>query len=99
MIRHIVAFNIAAEDQETRTAHSAEAARLLNGLVGVVPSLRAMTAGANVLSLGQNWDLALVADFDDEDGLQAYATHPEHEKVADYIGSIRSDRVAVDFSL
>ena len=99
MIRHVVAFKIAADDQETRTAQAAEAARRLEALQGVVPSLRAMTAGANVVSLGQNWDLVLVADFDDEAGLQAYVTHPVHEEVAAYIGSIRSDRVAVDFEL
>lgn len=99
MIRHVVAFKIAAADQETRTAQAAEAARGLCGLLGVVPSLRAMSAGANVVALGENWDLVLVADFDDQAGLQAYVVHPEHEKVAAYIGSIRSDRVAVDFEL
>ena len=55
-----------------------------------------MTAGGNVLALGQNWDLALVADFDDEDGLNAYLVHPAHEAAAAYIGSVRGDRVAVD---
>lgn len=96
MIRHIVAFQMAAADVAQRAADAAECARRLNALVGVVPSLRAMTAGANMLALGTNWDVALVADFDDEAGLEAYLVHPDHEAAAAYIGTVRGDRVAVD---
>lgn len=96
MIRHIVAFRLAADDAATRTEQAAEAARRLNALYGVVPTLRTMSAGANTLYPGENWDLVLVADFDDEAGLDAYQVHPAHQEVVAYIGSIRSDRVAVD---
>lgn len=99
MIRHIVAFALAADDADTRAAQAAEAARRLEALVGVVPTLRAMSAGANALELPGNWDLALVADFDDAAGLDAYQVHPAHEEVAAFIGGIRSDRVAVDFEI
>ncbi|BDV31685.1 Dabb family protein [Microbacterium terricola] len=99
MIRHIVAFTLAAEDPAVRAEQAAEAARQLNALLGVVPTLRTMTAGANTLALGTNWDLALVADFDDEAGLDAYQVHPQHQEVVAYIGSIRKERIAVDFEL
>ncbi len=98
-LRHVVAFRMAAEDAETRAAHAAEAAARLNALVGAVPSLLAMSAGANTLFPEQNWDLVLVADFADAAGLSAYAVHPVHEEVAAFIGSVRSDRVAVDFEV
>jgi len=99
MIRHIVAFKLAADDAGTRAAQAAEAGRRLEALVGVVPTLRAMSAGANALDLPGNWDLALVADFDDAAGLDAYQVHPAHEEVAAFIGGIRSDRVAVDIEV
>lgn len=98
-LRHVVAFRMAAEDAATRANHAADAAARLNALLGVVPSLRAMSAGSNTLFPGDNWDLVLVADFDDAEGLAAYAVHPVHEKVAAFIGSIRADRVAVDFEV
>ena len=98
-LRHVVAFRMAAADPADRAAHAAEAARRLNGLVGVVPTLRAMSAGANVLFPDQNWDLVLVADFEDVAGLDAYQVHPAHEEVAAYIGTIRADRVAVDIEI
>lgn len=99
MIRHIVAFRLADPDPAVRTAQAAEAGRRLEALVGVVPSLRAMSAGANALDLPGNWDLALVADFDDAAGLDAYQVHPAHEEVARFIGGIRADRVAVDLTI
>ncbi|SBS71583.1 Dabb family protein [uncultured Microbacterium sp.] len=99
MIRHIVAFRLAAEDAGTRAEQAAEAARRLNALHGVVPSLRAMSAGGNVLYPDTNWDLVLVADFDDEAGLDAYQVHPAHTEVTAYIGGIRAERVAVDIEL
>ncbi|GAA3911496.1 Dabb family protein [Microbacterium invictum] len=96
MIRHIVSFRLAARDAGVRAEQAAEAARRLNALNGVVPTLRAMSAGGNMLSPDVNWDLVLVADFDDEAGLNAYQVHPAHQEVAAYIGTIRADRVAVD---
>ena len=98
-LRHVVAFRMASDDAAVRAAHAADAAARLNALVGVVPSLRAMSAGANTLFPGENWDLVLVADFDDAAGLAAYATHPVHEEVAAFIGSVRAERVAVDFEV
>lgn len=99
MIRHVVAFRLADPDPQVRTAQAADAAGRLNALLGVVPSLRAMQAGANALDLPGNWDLVLVADVDDQAGLEAYITHPVHEEVAAFIGSIRAERVAVDFEV
>jgi len=99
MIRHVVAFKLAAAEASVRAEQAAEAARRLMSLVGAVPSLRAMSAGANALDLPGNWDFVLVADFDDAAGLDAYQVHPAHEEVAAFIGGIRSDRVAVDFEV
>ena len=97
-LRHVVAFRLAGTAQE-RAERAAESARLLNNLVGVVPSLRAMSAGANTYFPEQNFDLVLVADFDDEAGLAAYAVDPAHEVAAAYIGKYKTDRVAVDFDV
>ncbi len=99
MIRHIVTFRLSADDAQTRAAQAAEAARRLMALQGVVPTLRAMDAGANTLYPDTNWDLCLIADFDDEAGLDAYQVHPAHQEVAAFIGTIRADRVAVDLEV
>ena len=44
-----------------------------------MPSLRAIALYRNSLFEGENWDLTLVAQFDDAEGLAAYADHPDHQ--------------------
>jgi len=98
-IRHVVAWKLAAEDAGTRAEQAAEVARLLQGLVGVVPSIRALSAGPNVAYPDGNADVALVMEVDDLAGLEAYQTHPAHQEVAGYIRSVTASRLAVDFEL
>ncbi|GAA3765606.1 Dabb family protein [Microbacterium kribbense] len=96
-IRHVVAFTLAATDAATRAEHAAEITRRVKALVGVVPAIRALSAGPGITP--GDWDVALVVDVADRDGLEAYAVHPVHQEVLGYIRSVISDRVAVDFEL
>ncbi|MGB4136919.1 MAG: Dabb family protein [Microbacterium sp.] len=98
-IRHVVMWKTNGQDAAERAAQAAEVARLLNGLDGVVPELRAIRAGANMLHPEGNWDVALVADVDDPEALAAYQVHPAHVEAAEYIKSVAASRVAVDFEV
>lgn len=98
-IRHVVAWKLAAEDDATRAEHAAEVARRLSGLVGIVPSIRALSAGPNAAYADINADVAIVVDFDDVAGLDAYQTHPAHQEVAAYVRSVVQSRMAVDFEV
>lgn len=98
-IRHVVAWKLAAEDAETRAEQAAEVARRLQSLVGVVPSIRSLSAGANVAYLDVNADVAVVIDFDDLQGLEEYQAHPAHKEVGGYIRSVAGGRLAVDFDV
>ena len=48
-------------------------------------------------SRAENCALVIV-DTDNTDTLSAYANHPEHLKVVDYIKKVVEQRVAVDFT-
>lgn len=98
-IRHIVTWGMAAEDPATRAAHAAEVVERLRGLDGVVESIRSLSVGVNALEIPGNSDVALVADFDDEAGLQAYQTHPAHQAVVGFIRSVTGARSAVDVEI
>lgn len=91
MVKHIVCHKY------TDRAEAEKIAAMLMGLVGKVPSLRAMHAGADFLESARSYHLALVADFDDREGLAAYQSHPEHQKVRAYIHTVLADSVSVDF--
>lgn len=99
MLRHVVSWKLAADDRETKTAQTAEIRRRLDCLVPIIPEIRQLTLGADTAETAGNWDLVLVADYDDAQGLAAYQTHPEHQKVAAFIRSVISDRTCVDYQL
>ncbi|MGN8026779.1 Dabb family protein [Microbacterium sp. 22242] len=98
-LRHVVSWKMAAEDPAVRAEHAAGVASRLAALVGVVPEIRALSTGVNTAYPDANWDVALVADFDDVDGLEAYQVHPAHQDVVAYVRSVVGARTAVDFEV
>jgi sensor domain CHASE-containing protein len=96
-IRHIVLWKLAAEDADTRALHAEQIAEKLLALPAQIAEIRRMEVGPNVAYPQTNWDVALVADFDDVEGLDAYQVHPAHQEVVAFVRSVVSDRAAVDF--
>ena len=98
MIRHIVAWRLASQDPAERAAQAQKMSDDLGALRGVVPSLLEITVGPDVLG-GGNWDVALIADFADQAGLDGYQTHPSHQAVVGFVRSVVADRVCVDLEV
>lgn len=97
MLRHIITWKLAAEDTATKLESAATITAELEGLVPLIPQIRSLTVQSNVVSLDTNWDLVLVADYDDEAGLRTYIDHPEHQRVGGIIRGLVAQRAAVDF--
>jgi len=97
-LRHIVAWKLATDDGAARAEQTARMARDLLALRGVVPEILDISIGSDVLG-GDNWDIALVADFADAEALHAYQVHPAHQEVVGYVRSVVSERVSVDFEV
>jgi hypothetical protein len=97
-VRHVVTWRLAAEDPTTRAAHAAAVVEGLRSLLGVVTEIRILDAGVDVTGNG-NWDVALIADFDDSDALARYQVHPAHVEVARFIRSVIANQTAVDFTV
>ncbi|MBL5974950.1 MAG: Dabb family protein [Candidatus Leucobacter sulfamidivorax] len=95
-LHHIVTWKLSGETLADRDAQAEKMTELLHGLVGKVPSLRAIALYRNSLFEGENWDLTLVAQFDDAEGLAAYADHPDHQAVLAATKGFTTQRVAVD---
>lgn len=96
-IRHIVMWKLVSEIDSGREGAFQELKTRLEGLVPLIPELRSLTVSRNVLFPGKNHDVVLEAVVDDAAGLDAYLTHPEHVAVVDFVKSVTSDRVAIDF--
>jgi hypothetical protein len=95
MIRHAV---LLVWKQEATARQKAEVASQIATLPALVPMIRAFASGADVGAIGNNYDFAVTADFDDVAGYLAYRDHPLHQEIIDkYIAPIRAQGVAVQF--
>lgn len=100
MIVHLVFWKLKAEVNGQSAAQNAqEMVRLLNTLPGLVPTLRSLSAGPDFNRSPAAWDVALYTTFDSKEDLQAYQDHPEHKKVAAFIGSVVETRAVVDYEI
>ena len=95
MVVHIVMIKF--KGSEEAMMHIRRAKELIDALVDKVPSLRSMETGINFAREDRAMDLVLTARFDDRHGLEAYATHPEHLKVIDFIKSVAEYSKVVDY--
>lgn len=94
-ILHIVSWKLAATDPADKAEHAAGMAARLGSLVGVIEEIRSLRVGPDVVG-GANWDVALVAEFDDEAALGRYQVHPAHVEAGGYVRSVVAERMAVD---
>jgi Stress responsive A/B Barrel Domain len=95
MIRHVAMFRWTAEATEEQKQRVVAELRRLPTLL---PTLRAYHFGPDLGLAEGNFEFAVVADFDDLEGYQAYRDHPEHRKIlAEFIRPIAGQRAAVQY--
>ncbi len=94
MIVHIVMF---AFKEENKQANLQQAKTMLDDLVGKVPSLLSMEVGLDFMQSERSFDLVLTSTFDDKEGLSAYATHPAHLEVVEFIKEVTEMAKVVDY--
>ena len=91
MVTHIVCHKYTDREEADKIAP------MLKALVGKVPGLISMEAGADFIGSARSYDLALVAKFETREDLAVYADHPEHVKVKEYIHTVLQNGISVDF--
>jgi hypothetical protein len=95
MFRHVVMFRYA----EGTTAE--QRAAVLAGLAELpdkVPEIRSYHFGEDAGLVAGNFDLAVVAEFDDAAGYLAYAVNADHQSfIAERIRPVIAQRSAVQF--
>ncbi|WP_066717824.1 Dabb family protein [Clostridium sp. Marseille-P299] len=101
MIRHIVMFQFKeSADGRTKKENLEIAKEMLESLDGVVPTLKSLYVALNhEYASKENYDLVLVCEYEDIEGLNAYQIHPEHKKVSEFIGKVRETRACIDFTI
>ena len=69
----------------------------LEALKSVIPQIRHIEVGLNSIPSDGSYDVALYSEFESEKDLDIYQKHPEHLKVAEFVGKVRERRVVVDY--
>jgi hypothetical protein len=83
--------------EENRQANLIQAKQMLEALMGAVPTLRSMDVGLNFAKEDRAMDLSIITTFEDKAGLEAYAVHPEHMKVVEFIKQVVEYSKVVDY--
>jgi len=94
MIVHIVMFKF---KEESKKANIIQAKQMLENLMGAVPSLRSIDVGVNFSEEERAMDLSIITSFESKEELDAYAVHPEHLKVVDFIKQVVEYSKVVDY--
>ena len=94
MVVHIVTFQF---KEENKKANMIQAKQMLENLMGAVPTLRSIDVGVNFSTEERAMDMSIITVFESKEGLNAYAVHPEHLKVVEFIKSVVEYSKVVDY--
>jgi quinol monooxygenase YgiN len=97
MIRHIVMWNVRGDTPAEKARGIAQLQRSFEGLRGRIPGLLHLEIGVDVSRVDYACDVVLYSEFESQDALDAYGTHPEHLRVKDEVAELRIARHQVDY--
>jgi len=98
MIKHVVMweFKDFAEGKD-REKNIEIAEKKLLSLKDLVDQIKFIEVGKNINQSEAAYDLVLITEFESLTDLDEYQNHPEHKKVAAFIGKTAAKRVLVDY--
>lgn len=99
MIKHIVMFKfLHSAEGRTKQENLDLAASMLRNLQGKIPSLHSSELHYNDKTAAKtNYDLILICNFKNWEGLKEYLVHTEHIAVGEFIKRVRRSRACVDY--
>lgn len=100
MVKHIVFWRFQEEAQGASKQENMDLVKAqLEALPAQISEIIDLEVGVNFSGRDIACDMALYSTFESEEALQAYAVHPEHVKVAQFIGSVISEGRVVDYHI
>lgn len=101
MIKHIVWWTLKEESEGgTVLENGRKAKEMLEGLLGQIDSLNSLEVSLAIEGTTTvEAQLVLQTSHADMEGLSAYANHPRHLEVVDFIKKVVSSRHAIDYCI
>ncbi len=97
MIKHIVMWNVEGDSPERKHTNRQLIKSEFEALKGQIPGLLTLEVGVDHSHVDYACDVVLYTEFDSQESLDAYASHPAHLRVKQTLGSVRIARHQVDF--
>ncbi len=100
MIKHIVMWDIKNE-HEGKGKHELmlELKKELESLKSKIEEIKHIEVGLNFSGSDAACDVVLYSEFNSREDLKIYQEHPEHVKIAGFVGKIRISRHVVDYEI
>ena len=98
-VRHIVMWRVRGDSPQERAAAREKVKAAFEGLRGRIEGMTHLEIGLDVSDVDYACDVVLVTEFVSAEALKAYATHPEHLRVRNELGDLRTGRFQVDYPL
>ncbi len=98
-IKHIVMWQVRGDDAATRSRNLALLKSEFESLRGRIPGLLHIEIGIDDSRIDYACDAVLVTEFASREALAGYAEHPEHLRVRNRLGDMRSARHQVDYEV
>ncbi len=100
MIRHIVMWTLKEEAEGAAAAENAAVMKeKLEALNGRIQGLRHLEVSFDIVEAEPECHVVLCSEHDDEDALQFYQIHPEHQACVAFIKKIAATRKVLDYAV
>ena len=85
--------------EENKKANLDKALDMLKNFKAEIPSLVEFQSVTNTQEAPEsNYDIALICDFNDINGLNEYQVHPVHKNFGAFINTVKTERACIDYS-
>lgn len=97
MIKHIVMWNVRANDAQDRENNLQKIKALFNAMKPQIPGLIKLEIGVDHSRIDYACDVVLYSEFESQAALDGYTIHPAHQSVKDQLVGLRTARHQVDY--
>lgn len=99
MIKHIVMWKVRGDTPRQKAQAIEHLKRSFESLRGRIPGLLHLEIGVDSSRIDYACDVVLYSEFESQAALDAYSTHPEHLRVKQELGDLRTARHQVDYQV
>ena len=71
--------------------------KMIDDLKITIPQIYFLETGMNISIRPVAYDLVLIIDFKTPEDLEIYQTHPDHQKLVDFLVTVRESVAVVDY--